>query len=58
MKSNAIALTLEQELGVKPMVGWKIHSGALTHVNEQFPVEGVAKLPVGGLDAKVRAIVT
>lgn len=56
-KADAIAIALEKELGAKPMVGWNIHNGTLTHVNVQFPVEGVAKLPVGELDARVRAVV-
>lgn len=56
-KSDAIAVEIEKDLGVKPMVGWNIHNGTLTHVNVQFPVEGVAKLSVGELDAKVRAVV-
>ncbi len=57
-KADAIALALAKEIGVKPVVGWNIHNGTLTHVNVQFPVEGVAKLPVGELDARVRAVVT
>jgi len=56
-KTNAIALALEKELGVKPMVSANIHNGTLTHVNVQFPAEGVAKLPVGELDTKVRTVV-
>jgi hypothetical protein len=57
-KSEGIAVALEKELGVKPLVGWNIHNGTLTHVNVNFPVEGVAKLSVGELDAKVRVVVT
>ena len=56
-KSEAVAIALEKDLGVKPLVGWNIHNGILTNVNVTFPVESVAKLPVGELDARVRAIV-
>ncbi|HTS53539.1 MAG TPA: hypothetical protein VMH26_09730 [Burkholderiales bacterium] len=56
-KSDAIAVSLEKELGAKPTVGWNIHNGTLTHVNVTFPLEAVSKLPVGELEAKVRAIV-
>ena len=56
-KSDAIAVEIEKDLGVKPMVGWNIHNGTLTHVNVQLPLESVAKLSVGELDAKVRAVV-
>lgn len=57
-KSDVIALALEKEIGVKPLVGWKIQNGTLAHVNVQFPVDGVAKLPVGELVSKVRVVVT
>src|SRR5882762_9609226 len=57
-KSEAIALALEKELGVKPFVGWNIHNGSLTNVNVSFPVESVAKLAVGELAAKVRVVVS
>lgn len=58
MKSDAIALALEKEIGVKPLIAWKIQNGALAHVNVQFPVDGVAKFPVGELVSKVRVAVT
>ena len=55
--ADAVALGLERELGVKPLIGWNIHNGTLRHVNVSFPVESVAKMNVGDLDAKVRAAV-
>ena len=57
-KSETVALELEKETGVKPFVGWNIHNGTLTNVTVSFPMEGVSKLTVGELDAKVRAVVT
>jgi hypothetical protein len=57
-KSEAISVALEKELGVKPFVGWNIHNGTLTNVNVNFPLDGVAKLTAGDLDAKVRAVVS
>src|SRR5258705_11799337 len=56
-KSDAIAVSLEKELGIKPLVGWNINNGTLTYVNVTFPLDGVSKLAVGELEAKVRAIV-
>src|SRR4051812_17264766 len=53
-RSDAIAVSLEKELGIKPLVGWNIYNGTLTDVNVVFPLEGVSKLPVGELEAKVR----
>ena len=57
-KSETVALALEKETGVKPFVGWNIHNGTLTNVTVSFPMEGVSKLTIGELDAKVRAAVT
>ncbi len=57
-KSDAVAVALEKAIGVKPLVGWKIQNGTLTQVNVQFPVDGVAKLPVGELVNTVRVVVT
>jgi hypothetical protein len=56
-RSEAIALELEKDMGVKPFVGWNIHNGTLTNVTVSFPVEGVAKLSVGDLNARVRKAV-
>jgi hypothetical protein len=55
--SDAMAVSLEKELGTKPSVAWNIRNGTLTNVNVTFPLEGVSKLPVGELEAKVRAAV-
>ena len=57
-KSEAIALALEKELGAKPLVGWNIHNERLTNVQVSFPLESVARLEVGALEARVRAVVT
>lgn len=47
-KSDAIASALEKEIGVKPQIAWEM----------QFPVDGVANLPIGELVSKVRTAVT
>ncbi len=57
-KSDAIALALEKEVGVKPQIAWEIQNGTLAHINVQFPVDGVANLPIGELVSKVRTAVT
>lgn len=57
-KSDAVALALEQEVGVKPQIGWKVNNGTLTHIDVHFPADGVANLPVGELVGKVRTAVT
>lgn len=57
-KSDTIALALEKEIGVKPQIAWKIQNGTLAHINVQFPVDGVANLPIGELVSKVRTAVT
>ena len=56
-KSEAIAVELEKEIGTKPFVGWNINNGTLTNVTVTFPIEGVSKLTIGELDAKVRVVV-
>ena len=55
--SEAIAVSLEKELGTKPLVGWNIQNGTVTNVNVTFPLEAVSQIPVGELEAKVRASV-
>ncbi len=57
-KSDAIASALEKEIGVKPHTAWELQNGTLAHINVQFPVDGVANLPIGELVSKVRTAVT
>lgn len=57
-KSDAVAVALEKDLGAKPRVGWNIHNGTLTNLTVVFPLASVASLPVGDLEARVRAEVT
>ena len=57
-KADTVATSMESEFGTKPFVGWMVANGTLATVTVTFPVSAVAKMPVGELEAKVRAEVT
>ena len=57
-QSFATANALQNDLGVKPNIGWNYYNGKLTNVNVTFDFEKVELLTVGQLESRVRAAVT
>jgi hypothetical protein len=54
--ANAVTSAIEQEMGVKPQVGFNWHNGRLVSVTVQFPDLYQGK-PLTELAGRVRAIV-
>ena len=56
-QSEGLAVLLEEQLGVKPVVSFNIRNGQLERMDVRFPAEAVAGYTTAELEAHVRALV-
>jgi hypothetical protein len=56
-QSEGLAVMLEQQVGVKPVVSWSVRNGVLERMDVMFPADQVAGYTTAELESHVRALV-